>query len=192
MGTDLDPVEPRCLGAQYRGDGLVLDLEQLFPGDFFSAAMRTGFGLAARVVRPSPGTPMAPKAGKICAKRGTSYAWTASTIFLSPGMNRSLSKRMSGWKGASAYPLSVATVPPTISRPAPPLARVVRKAMVCSLGLPSLVGCSTAIGLSTKRFLIVSPSIFQELERTLEADTVLVSVDIFLLERTANVRKAHQ
>ena len=32
--------------------------------------MRTGLGLAARVGRPSAGTPMAPKLGKIWAKIG--------------------------------------------------------------------------------------------------------------------------
>ena len=49
--------------------------------------------------------------------------------------------------------------------------------MVWSLGWPSFVGCSTAIGLSTKRFLIVRPSIFQGLEST--SATVVVSADIY-------------
>src|SRR6478609_2994494 len=82
------------------------------------------------------------------------------------GTNSSLSKRMFGKNGDSFQARSLATAPPTKTRPTPPFARRRRKAIDCLLGRPSSVGRRTAIGPRMMRFLSSSELIFSGEPRT--------------------------
>ena len=99
------------------------------------------------------GEPMRPNSGVICAMRGTPWACTASATARRLGRCSSTSKRSRGLP----YSPTQRCVPQveTMIMPMPPRARVVRKAMVSSLGRPSGSGLSTAMGASTSRFLMV-------------------------------------